>query len=86
MRNDVSPEGRKFRRGKKKDIVVTDDHINIAAHISALGPTSINARAIADGMAQVHDLHESMLRKTWKTNFRISSRRCHTFSLMRVKW
>lgn len=69
MRKDVPPEDRKFRRGKKKHIVVTDDHINIAAHISALSPTPTNAKAIADGMAQVHDLHESMLQKKAESKF-----------------
>ncbi|XP_021708026.1 uncharacterized protein LOC110678841 [Aedes aegypti] len=63
MRKDVSPEDRKFRRAKIKSIVVTEDQVSTAAHISALNPTPGNAKIIADGMAQAHDLHESLLQK-----------------------
>lgn len=69
MRKDILPEDRKFRRQKKKNIDVTEDHISTAAHISALCPTPGNAKLIAEAMAQVHDLFESILQKKSENRF-----------------
>lgn len=61
MRKEVSPEDRKFLRGKKKKIVIDDEQINIAAHVSALSAIPANAKQIAEGMSLAHNLLEVLL-------------------------
>ncbi|XP_062533242.1 uncharacterized protein LOC134202204 [Armigeres subalbatus] len=61
MRKDVLPENRQFRRSKKEKLFVDDEVNQVAAHLSALLPTSTNARQISEGMTLTFVLHKSLL-------------------------